>query len=198
MLTLGRYAHVRLADLRKALPTVPTTPPASEPHALRMTGTDANTSLSYLTQPDSTAPLMHQTSRDSLRIDASRCGEGAGPKLAGNSRETLKNTRNGGKLRSHANMCMNAGGGSRTHTPLRATDFESAVNMQNTGKTNGLPQNCTTNAPNRTSSAPNSTISDDPALMALASAWPTLPPVLKAGILAMVKAAMSESKVEVA
>ena len=54
----------------------------------------------------------------------------------------------------------------------------------------------TTNAPNRSDSLLDRTVADNPELKVLASARPTLPPALKAGIRAMVKAALSDSKVE--
>jgi integrase len=86
-----------------------------------------------------------------------------------------------------------AGGGSRTHTPLRTMDFESIA-----------PSTQTTNLPVVTDSgevlggkirgteganSPISTIKMDADLRAVAEAWETLPAALKAGILAMVRAA---------
>ncbi len=56
VLTIGRYTHVRLSDLRRAVPSIPTGG-KTEPEAfrLRATGTDSG------------APLAHQTGREMTR-----------------------------------------------------------------------------------------------------------------------------------
>ena len=57
---------------------------------------------------------------------------------------------------------------------------------------NGLQNSAATALKGRTKLAPEmppATLQTDPDLVAVANAWPTLPPALKAGILAMVKAA---------
>jgi hypothetical protein len=69
LLTLGQYAHVRLANLRKAVPTLPTTTPGSEPMVLRITGTDYDDLL----PPETRAPPMHQIERENGRMGANRC-----------------------------------------------------------------------------------------------------------------------------
>ncbi len=103
VLTLGRYAHVRLADLRKALPTVPTGDrPKPEEMRLRATGTDND------------APLMHQTGREIVRGSAS-VREGAEHlKLAGDDRNPLHGAEMSKAPQINARPCECEGDGVRT------------------------------------------------------------------------------------
>ena len=98
MLTLGRYAHVRLADLRKALPAVPTGDmPEPQAMPLRMTGTD--------NAAPNNAPLMHQTGRDSQRSDATCCDKAGRLRIAGDDRNPLENAGVSKAQRHNARHC---------------------------------------------------------------------------------------------
>jgi integrase len=81
VLTLGRYAHVRLADLRKAVPTIPTGTSTAEPMAMRPTGTDDSTP--NRTEGETGATRAQQTAREMVRGRAESCDEGGKLRLAG-------------------------------------------------------------------------------------------------------------------
>jgi len=95
VLTLGRYAHVRLADLRKALPTVPTgdsVKPEAVP--MRATGTDGkaqqteNLTKAISTRQDGgkgATPAQH-LGREIVRSNAIRNDETGNLRLAGSER----------------------------------------------------------------------------------------------------------------
>jgi len=113
VLTLGRYAHVRLADLRKALPGVPTgDKPTIEPAVLRATGTDD--SAPYQTDAENGATRAQQTGRETVRTNANACDEGHALRLVGNGEKHLVFAGNSKTPRLGAGSCSNEGDGART------------------------------------------------------------------------------------
>jgi integrase len=96
LLTLGRYAHVRLADLRKALPTLPT---GDRPEALRMkaTGTDGRPDQA----PPGATPAQHSV-REAVRNHA-KGGDGGGIlRLVGGDEQRPENVDSGDTMRGGA------------------------------------------------------------------------------------------------
>ena len=111
-LTIGRYGHTRLADLRGAVPTVPTgDKPKTEPTALRATGTDN----AQANQVETGATRAQHLGRETVRSNAKACDEAAPLRLVGDVRESLKNAGGNDALRMVATLCQNPGGGIRTH-----------------------------------------------------------------------------------
>ena len=89
-------------------------------------------------------------------------------------------------------MYKNAGGGSRTHTPLRATGFESATENSQHAADTGVTQLPAGGAERALKITPEDAPAHpptDPELQTVVEAWPTLPAAIRVGILAMVKAA---------
>ncbi len=103
VLTLGRYAHVRLADLRKTLPTTPTGDTAQrEGIRLRATGTEAG------------APPAQHLAREIVRGSASVHEGGGALRLAGTSGKRNAGAEISEAPRSRAEPCENEGDGVRT------------------------------------------------------------------------------------
>ncbi len=108
VLTLGRYAHVRLADLRKALPTVPTgAPPVTEPRTMKATGTDDATPTQ--TEPKNGATPAQQTGRVIAERHAGVCGENKNLRLVGTERNRLVFAGKSEALRGDARACEKRG-----------------------------------------------------------------------------------------
>ncbi len=173
VLTLGRYAHVRLADLRKALPTVPTgDKPTAEPAKLKATGTDD--AAPNQTSTETSAPPAHQAGRETVRSGATNCEATGNLRLVGSERNTLGFAGKSETPRSGAGLCDKRGRrGSNPQPPDRQSGKDLKISRENQ-----------TSEAERTTGAPN-----DPDLAAVLNAWPSLPAALRAGILAMVKAA---------
>jgi len=113
VLTLGRYAHVRLADLRAAVPTVPTGDKATpEAGRLRATGTDNATAHQTETKKGAT-PAQH-LGREIRRSTADVCDAGGILRLAGSERKGLVSAGNNEAPRNSARPFVNEGDGVRT------------------------------------------------------------------------------------
>ncbi|MEI8197368.1 MAG: tyrosine-type recombinase/integrase [Phycisphaerae bacterium] len=215
-LTMDRYTHTLRGAEAAALSILPDySTPANAETALKM-GTSANPTLPQPTPPrGSNAAEMALPQGGNVEIGwdlilakaaslnpmASKTGVYSGV-CEGEKYAQDDTTWNDGSVRTrqvknpikHNNhgvlpvAVANAGGGGRTHTPLRALDFESSgkglqvtVNkpLKNTLGSSGVysgvsPDSASTNLP-----------SD---LTELVKAWPDLPPAIRAGILAMIKA----------
>ena len=110
-LTLGRYAHTRLADLRGAVPTVPTgDKPKTEPTALRATGTD-NAQAVNLTNAESSATRAQHLGRETVRSNAIACEDAGTLRLIGGMEESLENIGENDTLRDDAKDCEDIGRG---------------------------------------------------------------------------------------
>ena len=111
-LTLGRYAHVRMADLRQGVPTVPTgTKPQTQSQVavMRATGTDDAIQL------HKSATRAQHSGRDVMQLYASGCNAAGGLKLAGGAYDTPVIAADCDKMQTDANMYKIPGGGIRTH-----------------------------------------------------------------------------------
>jgi len=118
VLTIGRYSHVRLADLRGAVPSVPTgQAPETQSQTLRATGTDNARVDARMNAPAFTAPLMHQIGRETVQTDAAGCEGNGTMRIVG---DVEKSPVNCGKKQRPATDC----GALR---PARATGLEPAT-----------------------------------------------------------------------
>jgi hypothetical protein len=109
---LGGYAHVRLANLRKAVPTIPTGTATPEPMALRATGTDDFTPNQK--KPETSAPRAHHGSREMVRMDANTCDESGKLRLAGGKGFASIHAGKSETPRHGAGSCLREGDGVRT------------------------------------------------------------------------------------
>ena len=171
-LTIGRYAHVRLVDLRRAVPSVPTImEPAAQTQAqaLRATGTDDSAPRR--------APRAHQTGGDLARFHAIQCESGAMRIVSGDMQKTLDNAGRNEPMRLSAMTCESAPGRIRTSDRRIRNPMQPEVKPS---KTAISEEARTTGAPNRTDL--------DPDVSKIVEAWPDLPPAIRAAVLALVNA----------
>ena len=175
-LTLGRYAHVRIADLRQGVPTVPTGkgPVTAEASAMILQATGTDDITPHLTGTENHAPLMHQEGCDVRTMCATGCDEAGSLRLVGGMEENPKNTGKNDTLRDNAKNWARKDSNLRRYKPA---DLQSATSIKKPRENASFADPCTISAPN------------DPEFAIVAAAWESLPAALKAGILAMVKAA---------
>ncbi len=170
-LTIGRYSHVRLHDLSEALEAVPGPTPGRDAEALRATGTaDVPPPQNSRHSPRET-PQLAATGRDD-DANAPRGGERSKPR-------DMRGLR--GVPRGDATRSGNADGRTRT-ADLRV------MNPSEPLRFTGNAEPPRRNSRHDSTDASGST---DPDLAEVVAAWADLPAAIRAGVVAMVKAAGS-------
>ena len=174
-LTMNVYTDPRIFDLSAAVEKLPTlTADAPDSQKQIATGTDANAPL-----PAGAAD--GEKSRVAIRV-APKATLGHCMALTGTHGGDGKPQDSAGKMResrSNSRIYITAGDGIRTHdqtpdSPANSHDSQAKGSAQGSAPAAALPQ--------------------DPDFRILVDAWPGLPAALKAGIVAMVKAAQVEDK----
>ena len=125
-LTIGTYAHVRLADLRGALPTVPTSPTDTEAAAgtLAATGTDHQRPADAEPARTPCGQRRAQLGRETTRAGASKNNESPATDDSGEAPKSLRFADSCGSVRAETN----GEGGIRTpDDPKAIPDFESGA-----------------------------------------------------------------------
>lgn len=198
-LTLKTYARVGMHNLARVLDGMPkaNTRPTRAAEALRATGTDDHAVGREFDPPQKTPHFEDGARKTSA---ASRGGDdhsGTGP----SDRNTLQLSGSGDTARHRAAHDQNAPRRTRTFDPLIKSQTGT---LENTGLTahppHPGPQSAAESPPTGTLKQfpdPHSELQSaaesptDPDLSAVVTAWPALPPAIRAGILAMVRASGS-------
>jgi len=176
-LTLKHYTTLTLSDSAAAMKRLPG---IAKPEVAQATGTLG-------AGADDPQQILQQSAHEPVRDGATSCDARASGEPSPNGRNGLESATLRDETRAAASSCAGA--------PARTRTWDRRIRNPRAGSTSdGGPVTCegTSTSPSSfPSTRPRET---DPDLLALAEAWPHLPEPLRAGIVAMVRAAQQKEK----